>query len=302
MSRLDKYSNKRDGNAQKAQRRVPISTRIAVQFGGFLVQFGALFFAFGMIFWWVFGAQSDVTSWFKFMGDLATTQGTVINVEDTGISEGGSDSTPGTPIYQVFYQFELDGVRYADECYGTGYYPPMGTTVVVEYVADDPTTSRIEGTRKSALGFVGILVAIFPGVGLVLMTIGLLRNAKAARLVGIGKLARGRLVAKEPTNTRINKKMVYKFTFEFEDENGDTHQVSGRTHHTSLLEDEETERLIYNPSRPDDGVLVDTLPGKPRVNEDGEIQGVGVAALLLMILPVGGVLAHGAVGTMLYLV
>ncbi|MBZ0136509.1 MAG: DUF3592 domain-containing protein [Planctomycetes bacterium] len=300
MNRLDQYSNRRPGG--ESRRGVPISTRVAVQFGGFMVQFGAAFFAFGMIFWWVFGAQSDVTSWFKFMGDLQTAQGRVTGVEDTGISEGGSDSSPGTPIYRVFYEYELNGVWYAGNCYGTGFNPATGKGVEIEYVADDPVTSRITGTRKSALGFVGILVAIFPAIGLIFMTIGLLRNARAAKLIGTGKLARGRLVLKEPTNTRINNRMVYRFTFEYEDEAGATHRVSGRTHHSHLLEDEETERLIYDPDNPDDGVLVDTLPGKPKVGDDGQIQGVGLAAIKLMILPVGGILAHGAVGVFLYLV
>ena len=301
MSRLDQYSNRRDHDSRPT-RRVPVSTRIAVQFGGFFVQFGAAFFAFGMIFWWVFGAHSDVTSWYKFMGDLQTTQGTVTQVEDTGISEGGSDSSPGTPIYRVAFEFELNGVQYASDCYGTGYSPSRGTTVSVEYVADDPITSRIEGTRKSALGFIGLLVAIFPLTGLTFMTIGMMRNAGAARIIGVGRLARGRLVSKEPTNTRINKQTVYKYTFEFEDEHGATHQVTGRTHHTSLLEDEETERLIYNPAKPDDGVLIDTLPGRPTVSDDGQFSSVGVRALVLMILPVGGIVVHGAIGALMYLV
>lgn len=300
MNRLDQYSNRRASDPS-SKRSVPVSTRMAVHFGGFMVQFGALFFAFGMVFWWVFGAQSDVTSWFKFMGNLKLEQGTVTGVEDTGISEGGSDSSPGTPIYRVFYEFELDGVIYREECYDTGFNRGPGALVDIEFVPDDPATSRIVGTRKSALGIWGVFVAVFPGIGLIFMSIGLLRNAKAARVLGVGKLSRGRLVSKEPTNTRINKQMVYRFTFEFEDESGTTHQVTGRTHHTSLLEDEETERILYNPAKPNEGVLVDTLPGKPKVGVDGQLNGVGPYALVLMILPVGGVVAHGVVGYFLYL-
>lgn len=299
MSRLDQYSNKRRDESG-SRRRVPFSTRLAVHFGGFAVQLGALLFAFGMIFWWVFGAEGDLISSFKMMGEVKAAQGRVTNVEDTGISEGGSDSTPGTPIYRVFYEFDVDGVVYRDKCFGTGYYPSRGTPVEVEYAASDPAASTIRGQRKTPLGFFILLIGIFPGVGLVLMTVGLLRNAKAVRVLSVGKLARGRLVSKEPTNTRINKQTVYKFTFEFEDESGRSHRVTGRTHHTRLLEDEETERIIYNPNRPEDGVLVDTLPGKPQVDDNGQLQGVGLKALKLMILPMGGIAAHGLVAYFFY--
>lgn len=300
MSRLDQYSN-RGNRGRDTRKRVPLSTRLAVTFGGFTVQFGALFFAFGMIFWWVFGAQSDVTSWFHFMGDLSSTAGRVVSVENTGISEGGSDSSPGTPIYRVSYEYYAGPVLFSGDCYGTGFSPEPGSVVTVEYVANDPAVSRIEGTRKSAIGFWGIFVAVFPAVGLAFMGVGLMRNARTARILKEGRLARGRLVAKEPTNTRINNRTVYRFTFEFEDESGASHQVSGRTHNTHLLEDDETERIIYDPGAPERGVLVDTLPGKPGVDANGSIQGVGVRALVLMLLPVGGVSVHAFIGYVLYL-
>jgi hypothetical protein len=300
VSNLDQYS--RRPGVGSGKRFVPPTTALAVLFGGFLVQFGAGFFAFGMIFWWIFGAQSDVTSWYQFSGDLTQVRGSALAVEDTGISEGGGEDSPGTPIYKVSYSFEpKEGGHAAGFCYGTGMYLAPGTPVDVEYAAGDPGTSRIVGSRKRPLDMWGLFVAIFPLIGLALMFFGLRSNARALHLLRLGKQARGRLVSKEPTNTKINNQMVYKLTFEYADEAGETHRMSDRTHHTHLVEDEQTERLFYNPRNPSEGKLVDLLPGRPRVDPDGSIGWVGAGATALRaLLPVGGAALHIGIGLIFY--
>ncbi|MCB9934746.1 MAG: DUF3592 domain-containing protein [Planctomycetes bacterium] len=302
MGNLDQYS-RRPGKESAGGRNVPLTTALAVLFGGFFLQFGAGFFAFGMIFWWVFGAQSDVTSWYRFSGNLQRIWGTALACEHTGISEGGGDSDPGTPIYRTTYHFELpQGTAFEGVCYGTGMYFQPGGPVEVEFLAENPEVSRIVGTRKAAIGAWGIFVGLFPGLGLLFMGLGLRGNLRAVRVLKRGKLTRGKLVDKQPTNTRINNRMVYRFTFEFQDEHGRIYRVSGKTHHTELLEDEEQERLLYDPEHPDGGVLVDTLPGKPELSPDGDLRGANPGAVLLrMLLPVGGLAVHAAVGVALYL-
>ena len=301
MGHLDEY-NRRPSSDTTMRRGVPVTTQVAVAFGGFFPQFGAAFFTFGMIFWWFFGAQADVTSWYRFSGDLVHVQGTTISCTDTGMSVGGSDNERGTPVYRTEYGYEIEGGTYHEsECYGTGLSFSPGQAVPVEYVAGDPTTSRIEGSRKKPWSAWVLFVAIFPIVGLLLMVLGVRSNLRKLKILKLGKATRGRLVSKEPTNTRINNQTVYKFTFEYEDESGNTHQVSDKTHITSLLEDEETERLFYNPDRPDEGLLVDVLPGKPRVDEHGNIGAASAGtAFARMLLPLGGTTAHLAVGVLFY--
>lgn len=302
MGNLDQYSRK-PGRDSAGGRGVPLTTALAVLFGGFFVQFGAGFFAFGMIFWWVFGAQSDVTSWYRFSGELQRTSGVALASEHTGINEGGDDHSPGTPIYRIEYQYYEAGgsTPITGACFATGMNPQPGQPVEIEYKPGDPLVSRIVGTRKAAIEAWGIFVAVFPGLGLIFMVIGLRGNLRAVRVLKTGKLARGKLVDKQPTNTRINNRTVYRFTFEFQDEQGRSYQVSGKTHITELLEDEELERLLYDPEHPEGGVLVDALPGKPEITPDGEIKGANPGATLLrMLLPVGGVAVHVAVGVWLY--
>ena len=298
---LEQYNHRPDEGAS-GKRGIPLTTQLAVAFGGFFLQFGAGFFTFGMIFWWIFGAQADVTSWYKFSGELAHARGKAISCTDTGMSEGGSDHSRGTPVYRTTYGFEAEGGgHFEGECYGTGMSFSPGQTVPVEYIANDPVTSRIAGTRKKPWQAWTLFVAIFPGLGLTFMVIGLRSNLNRLRILRVGKTTRGRLVSKEPTNTRINNRTVYKFTFEYEDEDGNTHQVSDKTHITELLEDEETERLIYNPRNPSEGMLVDVLPGKPPIDELGNIGASSpAAAFVRILLPLGGVAAHVAVGLFFY--
>lgn len=301
MSNLDQYSRK-PGRDSTGGRSVPLSTALAVLFGGFFVQFGAGFFAFGMVFWWLFGAQADVTSWYRFSGELARARGTALVCTDTGMSEGGGKHSSGTPVYQTSYRFhDSDGRSFEGECYSTGLSFSTDQIVDIEYDPADPATSRIVGTRKKPWDAFVLFSAIFPITGMVIMVIGLRGNLRAARVLKTGKLTRGRLVDKQPTNTRINNRTVYRFTFEFQDEQGRSYQVCGKTHITELLEDEELERLLYDPEHPEGGVLVDALPGKPEITPDGEIKGANPGATLLrMLLPVGGVAVHVAVGVWLY--
>jgi hypothetical protein len=300
VSNLDQYS--RRPGASSARRFVPPTTALALLFGGFPVQFGAGLFVFGMIFWWMFGAQSDATSWYRFSGDLARVRGSAVAVEDIGISEGGGEDSPGTPIYKVRYSFEpAEGGYVRGHCYGTGMHLAPGTPVDIEYVPGDPGTSRIVGSRKRPLDMWALFVAVFPGIGLTLMFFGLRSNARALQLLRVGKQARGRLVDKQPTNTKINNQMVYKLTFEYVDEAGQQHRISDKTHHTHLVEDEQTEHLFYNPRNPSEGKLVDVLPGRPKVEPDGSIGWAGVGSTAIRaLLPVGGTAAHAAVGLLFY--
>jgi hypothetical protein len=121
------------------------------------------------------------------------------------------------------------------------------------------------------------------------------------RRSGCSVSASRRLVDKQPTNTQINKQTVYKLTFEYTDESGATHRMTDKTHVTQLVEDEETERLFYDPRRPGHGKLVDLLPGRPIIADDGRIGWVSpVSAFVRALLPAGGMVAHAAVGVFLY--
>jgi len=51
------------------------------------------------------------------------------------------------------------------------------------------------------------------------------------------------------------------------------------------LTDEREEPLLYDPENPDDAVMLDEAPSRPRFDESGALVARPVAALLAMILP-----------------
>jgi hypothetical protein len=68
--------------------------------------------------------------------------------------------------------------------------------------------------------------------------------------------------------------------------------VAHKTHKTAALEDDNEERLLYDPLKPEVALMVDTLPGLPDFDENGHIrqQSVSVASVILPVLTLGG---HG---------
>jgi hypothetical protein len=226
-----------------------------VLLGSFFVQFGCLFFGFGMIFVWAFTLNSDLTSWYHFRGPLETVEATVHDSKQTAFSVGGSKRRRGTPIYANHYWFVGPGeVEYEGVSYRKGRQLEQGQKVTVEYPPGQPQRSRIKGMRTSPVGLFGLMPIIFPVVGLCLMIVGLGRGITGNRLLAIGQQTTGKLKSKVTTATKINSQ---------------------------------------DPSRPSNAVMLDALPGSPRIDESGNIKaGSTAAALLCLALPTVTVLGH----------
>jgi hypothetical protein len=283
-------------------RQVPLLVRCHIMFGGF-AQAGWFFFGFGMIFFWGFALNCEFASWFTFRGETRTAPGVVTRSEHAGFSEGGGKHRKGTPVYANHYTFTAPGGRECSGCsYALGRQLPPGASVTVEYLAGDPAASRIEGMRIKPLGGWAVLVVLFPLIGLGLALPGVLTSLKAARLIERGYLADGTLRSREPTNTRINKRTVYKLFFDFTARNGQKYEAVAKTHLVENLEDEATEKLIYDPERPGDAILLDALPGSFRVGELGKLEAdKPVQALLVTIVPAVSILGHGAYAILRFL-
>jgi hypothetical protein len=276
-------------------RRVPMSVRCRVLFGGFLNQMGWALFGFGMIFVWAFLPASDFASMVYFRGHLITAQGKITKCEKTSFSVGGGEHTDGTPVYANYYRFTHDGQDIKGVSYGTGMQRRPGTTVTIEISPGNLNRSRIQGMRTQPVGPWVAFVLLFPMIGLVMMGIGLRHGFKATRLLTQGLVGRGRLIDKKATNTSFNDQRVYQFTFEFEDTDGYTHRATAKTHHLSMLEDEAEEPLLYAPADPSYAVLLDILPGSPRIDEQGQIQSPSglLGSLLVLVIPMVTLVGNG---------
>lgn len=282
---------KRLENLAKPPRHVPFDVNVKARLGGFLQQFGWVFFTFGMLFVVLFVSHGNlaqaVAKELAFRGAHATVQGVVTRAEETNAEENEQD------VVLFFFEYEVEGQKFFGECYFTGWRYDEGDSVKVVYSPEDPGLAKIVDGRWSHFSiWVGLLVFLFPGIGLALVLSSLPNCNRSAKLLKYGRLSYGEMVSKEATNTQINEQTVFEFTFKFKAEStGREHLVKSRTHVTSNLEDEEFEPILYLANQPEQAVLFDNLPGNPSVTPQGQLKGGNpLGALAYLFLPVLGVL------------
>jgi hypothetical protein len=280
-------------NLSPAPRAVPLTLSIRVVMGGVMSQFGWGIMAFGMIFVWAFDAGGALRSSIRFAGELATAEGVSTGWRQTSLTIND------VRVYETSYSFRSgDGYDLTGASYQTGGYVEGGQPVTVEYVPSNPSLSRILGMRASSAGLAVSLVYIFPIIGLALVMAGLRKGLRARRLLSTGQLAFGTLKSKEPTSTQINNQTVFRYTFEFEVPGGGRHEVVAKTHRPTVLEDEELERIVFDPRYPGEATLLDELPCRPSIDSRGdfstESQLEFVRAGLNLVLPATAVAVYVA--------
>lgn len=272
----------------KQQRSVPLTTKICITFGGALNGIGWAFFGIGMLITILMVPMVDL-SFVTFSGTLEQSRAKVSNVLETNASVNDRI------VMEIHYEFSLeDKSQHSGFSFSHQRIPSMGSTVDIEFPKGDPTHSRIVGMRHKPMPPFVLFVLIFPTIGICLLLFGFRKAKKVLTLLAQGTLTHGQLVKKEPTNTRINEQMVYKLTFEFKDQIGETHLVSEKTHQTHLLEDDENEPLLYLEHAPTIATLLDALPSAPKFDQQGRIIPASSAkAAMTLIIPLIVMVALG---------
>ncbi len=270
-----KRNNQSWGNV--LSRQVPLTVRLKILFGGFTNQFGWFFFGFGLIFVWAFGGSETLRNLAFFSGKLKETKGTVYSVIETNYSINDRR------VYDFMYEYVVDKKHLSGSSDGFLNDYKKGSKITVEYAASDIARSRIKGASK---GIGGMLFAmIFPSVGLCFIFFGLKKGMKGCKLLKTGKLAVGKLISTTRTNTQVNKQTVYKFTFQFTADDGQNYKATAKSHERHLFAGEDDlevpenanandvlEPLLYLPNNPEYAILLDDLPGGPRLDEMGNVK------------------------------
>ncbi len=253
-------------------------------------QVGWVLVAFGSIFFWAFAMNADATSWLVFRGDPPTALGTVTGVGDTRARENGQR------VWTVAYSFRAgDGALRQGTSYVSGTAPKVGERVTVEFVEARPEVSRIQGMRRAMFGPGALFVSLFPGLGCLMVVFAFRSGRHKLRLLVEGKVASGKLVSREGTNVRVNRRPVVKLTYEFAADDGQRHRAVARTSLPEELTDEAREALLYLPDAPERAVLVDDLPKGVTADEMGELHLSRPAlAVMALVLPLFTVLGNTA--------
>lgn len=262
-------------------RPVSLGAISQVLLGGALMQVACGILAFGGALTWPFATSADVSDLTHFAGALEVAKGEVVSVDATHVHVNDQ------PVQAFHYRFQgPDGVAREGVSYQSGLTLTSGDPVTVEFPAGDASVSRIVGMRRKTMPAGLLAILAIPGVGLLLLLLGLRGGLRRARLLRHGRRAEGKLVAKEPTNASVNDRPVMRLTFAFTDDEGRAQQVSTSTHQPEGLEDEPTERILYDPREPARAILVDSLPGSGQSTSLGGWEATTLAGpLLKLILP-----------------
>ncbi len=246
-------------------RNIPVSAAIPIVFGRSSTLWGWGLFSFLMIFAWAFGGNAD-RSFIHFMGDTKHTKGVITEVVETNMEINERS------VWANIYQYEDEyGTEYLRDAFTTGYSKRVGAEVNVEYPVNAAQYGRIPGLRSAEFSSWMLLMFLLPAAALIMVYTGIRRGLQDYQLLKVGRLVNAKLKNKSPTGTIINSQPVYKLTFEYFTLENKKMNFVIKSHQTAHLEDDELERLFYNPKEPAKATLVDDLAGKPQINDEGEI-------------------------------
>lgn len=252
--------------------------------------FGWMFFGIGMVFVWAFLPLADF-SFVLFSGEMQLTPGELVSSRSANVVINDEQ------LYVYDYRYVVAGDTLEGVSYSSRDSPnPNWGNIEIEYQVDQPYVSRIKGMNNQEMPFFILIIAIFPLIGLVFILIGYAKGLKAVGLLKVGKPAFGELIKKEPTNTKVNGRTVYRYFFEFADEHGNKHTMVTKTPNYSLLEDDELEELLYDPRRPSFAVTLDDLPGRPVCSHGGVVNFSRAGEGTWMMIPaLVSILVHGGI-------
>jgi hypothetical protein len=237
------------------QRFIPLNIRLKIWLGNPLSFIGLFFFLFGLPFSLVFVSFSNLFS-ASFSQDDPVINGFITEANPT------NSYINDVRVYEYKYQFKLrNGNIYNGTGYSTGNSKSKGDEIRIFYKEEDPQKSKADDLRNSEFGTgIGLIVLIFPGIGLIFLFFSIRKALKQLFILKVGNIADGKFLYKEATNVKVNNQTVYALTFEFKAANDQIYQAVARTHHYHRLEDEEFEKLVYDPENPENAVLLDELP------------------------------------------
>jgi hypothetical protein len=194
-------------NGDSSSPKVPLALSIKILFGSLFAQMSWFFVVFGMIFVFIFARNVDFSNYYLGV-DSPKAIGKVTQIEDTGYWHNKK------PVYAIIYQFnDSQGNIQAGISYAIGNSFNISDSVNIQYLANKPTYSRIEGLLKSTTQPFGLIVLIFPLIGVILVIRNLflafktlkLQKNRQSRMGQLSPNISEQMLFNEPSQTLIAK-------------------------------------------------------------------------------------------------
>jgi hypothetical protein len=221
---------------------------------GFIFAFMGLFFAA------MFSPWDVVQDWQLAATETATAPGQVLSVDRT------STSINKQRVFRYKFAFQpRPGVHLQGDCFTTGTRWRSGGTVTVRFSVSDPELCCIEGARLSESGAVGLVLVLFPLIGIGLLISSVIGRRRLRWLLENGAVEEAMVTAIEQTMMRMNRQNVYKITLQRTDPAGGTPFVL-RKYQSSVIEfarqrlgTKQPVFVLYDPAHPRRVLLPETL-------------------------------------------
>ncbi|RLD70390.1 MAG: hypothetical protein DRJ10_20435 [Bacteroidetes bacterium] len=257
MKNIDRRPQfKRNMNRRNStERNISIGLKLRIWLSDVMVIIGGGFLLMGLPFVLVFVPFASLFAP-GFSDSDPIVEGKITEVHSTNASVNEEY------VYEYTYIYTPpDGGNYEGKGYSTGQYYEMDEIIIVTYKRNQQEISKARELRLSSFPVgVGFIVLIFPLIGIIMFYFGAKKARNAIYILKIGEIAYGKFLHKEATNTKINDQTVFKLFFEFTAKDDKVYQTFSKTHKTYRLQDEEQEKLVYDPDNPENAVLIDALP------------------------------------------
>jgi len=201
------------------------------------------------------------------------------------------------------YQFVAED---GSQCSGTAYSEEerveVGSRVLVTYAANHPGISRIDGMDAGVAPWAApIAFLLFMVAGVCTCAAGLTAGVRARRLLAHGRegaavLKSSRIIGQVSSGRSSGETApIYRLTFEFRTQGGHRYETSITTEENERLRDDALEPVLYLPTNPRCTVLFDALPGRPTIDEAGNLVCRSrVMGAFSIVLPLGALVAWSA--------
>jgi hypothetical protein len=226
-------------------------------------------------------------------------------VTDLNVEGFVSDETgQGVALKKYTYRFtDRAGKEQQSVYHSSGGPYEVGKEVNIEYIPDHPNLSRIVGLAPAASTFEIVIMGIFGGFGILILSGGLWYSRRSLFLMRNGEVAIGKLTAKvlsRSEDSRDYRNRVYYYyavTYAFRARDGNSYKVFSRISaglvHVKNPEAEtdvvvpDSSYILYDPHTPAKALLARDLPGHPKFDRPGLVySGEPMAVVKYLVLPV----------------
>jgi len=232
-------------------RHIGIKDYVALFFNGCLSKALIIIWAISGLILLLIYSEGDTMDFRMNFGKTDKVQGYIKSLDETDVSVNEEE------IVKYFYGFSVDGEVFSGQSYGPYYYD-ADDQVTIEYLISDPENSRIMRMDNSMVGLVPIYIFGFLFLLFSFFLFAAIQVAiKHGNLIENGEITESRRITKEPTNTKINNKTLFKLTYEYE-VYGVSYQLVHKT--TNTGDSGEMEEIVYKRNKPKVGVFLFKLP------------------------------------------